>query len=74
MPAASRTLFQRATSAAMCLPNASGVEPPTTTPALVSRSCTAASVRLSLIVLLSLATTAGGMSRGANTPYQVVTS
>ena len=38
MPAASRTLFQRANSSAMCLPNSSGVEPPTTTPALVSRS------------------------------------
>jgi hypothetical protein len=58
----------------MCLPKASGVEPRTTTPALVSRACTASSVKLSLIVLFSLAMIAGGTSRGANTPYHVVTS
>src|SRR5262245_52918313 len=71
MPAASRTLFQRASSPSMNLPKASGVEPLMTTPALVSRSRTASSLRMSLIVLLSLATTAGGVPLGTKKPYQV---
>ena len=74
IPAASRTAFQRASSLARCLPNASGEEPCTTTPALVNRSRTTSSARLSLITLLSLAMIAGGTSRGAKMPYQVVTS
>ena len=74
IPAASRTLFQRASSPAMNLPNSSGVEPCTVTPALVSRSRTASSLMLSFSALLSLATISGGVPRGAKKPYQVVTS
>ena len=58
MPAASRTASQRANSAAMNVPNSSGVEPCTTTPAATRRVRTASSARISLRVLLSLATTA----------------
>jgi len=56
------------------LPKASGVEPCTKTPAVARRWRTASSAKISLSVLLSFATTAGGVPRGANTPYQVVTS
>src|SRR6266571_5988979 len=69
IPAASRTAFQRANSRAMCWPNASAVEPRTTTPAVVKRFCTASSPRLSLMTLLSLAMISRGTPRGANTPY-----
>src|SRR5262249_12336406 len=48
MAAASRTLFQRAYSFAMNLPKASGVEPCTTTPALVSCCRTVSSASSSL--------------------------
>jgi len=51
-----------------------GGEPRTTTPAVVRRFCTASSFRLSLMTVLSLAMIAPGVSRGANTPYHVVTS
>src|SRR5262249_13400818 len=74
MPAASRTAFQRANSRAMCSPNASGLEPRTTTPAVVKRFCTTSSARLSLMTLLSLMMISCGTPRGANTPYHVVTS
>src|SRR5262245_55355056 len=74
MPAASRTLFHRTSSALMCLPNASGVDPRTTTPALVNRALSASSAITSLTAALSLAITADGVPRGANKPYQLVTS
>src|SRR5262249_57661962 len=74
MPAASRTAFQRLNSRAMCSPKASALEPRTTTPAVVRRFCTASSLRLSLMVVLSLAMISPGTPRGANTPYHVVTS
>src|SRR5438874_1584678 len=74
IPAASRTAFQRANSRTMCSPKASGVEPRTRTPAVVKRFCTTSSPRLSLIALFSSAMISGGTPRGANTPYQVVTS
>src|SRR5262249_2577630 len=74
IPAASRPASQRLNSRAMCSPNSSGVEPRTTTPAVVRRFCTTSSPRLSLIVLLSLAMISRGTPRGVNTPYHVVTS
>src|SRR5450756_1738116 len=74
MPAVSRTVFQRLYSFARNFPNSSGVELLTTTPTAAMRVFTASSARLSLSVLFSFAMTAGGAPRGANTPYQVVTS
>jgi hypothetical protein len=55
-------------------PNCCGVELLTTTPTAIRRFLTSSSFILSLSTLFSLAMTAGGVPRGANTPYQVVTS
>src|SRR5262249_45352803 len=74
IPAASRTASHRLYSPAMKSPKASGVDALTTTPAVARRSRTVWSARLSLSVLFSLAITGAGVLRGANRPYQVVTS
>ena len=58
----------------MNLWNASGVEPFTSTPALIRRSRIVGSSSISLSALFSLATTGFGMPFGPNRPYQVVTS
>src|SRR5262249_44464872 len=73
-PALARPLPRRSTSPPIPFPNPSGVDLSPPPPALVRRSRTVGSARLSRSVLLSFATTAGGMPRGANTPYHVVTS
>src|SRR5215468_8931603 len=72
MPAASRTAFQRLNSRAMCWPNASAVEPRTTTPAVVKRFCTASSLRLSLMTVLSLAMISGAARREHAVPRRDV--
>ena len=63
------TFAQRASSARMCWPNASGVDPTPSTASRVRRSFVSAVPSARINSLLSRVTIAGGVPRGASTPY-----